>query len=57
MTAAVEGEGQGLVALVWGGGGWLVGWWSDDEKEHLGHWAITNTLRHNKWTRTYFPLN
>lgn len=27
----------------------------DDEKEHLGHWAITDTLHHNKWTRTYSP--
>lgn len=43
MAAFLEAEGRGF-------GG-------DDEKEHLGHWAITNALRHHKWIHTYSPLN
>lgn len=39
MEAALQAEGRGL-----GVSGWVL--WGD-EKEYLGHWAITDTLHHN----------
>lgn len=29
----------------------------DEDKEHVGHWAITITLHHPKWSHSYSPPN